>query len=135
MGEASIIFSKDKVYKFEPLDPLSKSTPSKSRMKQMIISITHYLCNMIIPESDGTQKFTDEVDELRAISGHILGASGVLIPENNFDNLQSICEEDRTSEIVDPPDLVGSEELEILDSEILDLLLDPTNFGAMDLLL
>ncbi|GJT56517.1 hypothetical protein Tco_0991571 [Tanacetum coccineum] len=70
--------------------------------------------NMIIPKSDGTQKFTNEVDELRAIFGHMLGAFGVQIPQNNLDNLRSLREEDGTSEIVDPPDYTGSEELEIL---------------------
>ncbi|GKB38255.1 hypothetical protein Tco_0883197 [Tanacetum coccineum] len=66
------------------------------------VSISHILSNVIIPKSDGTQKFTDEVDELRAISGHMLGASRVQIPQNNLDNLQSIREEDGTSKTVDP---------------------------------
>nr|GEY15169.1 hypothetical protein [Tanacetum cinerariifolium] len=61
------------------------------------------LSNMIIPKSDRTQKFTDEVDELRAIFGHMLGAFGVQIPQNNLDNLQSLKEEDGTSETVDAP--------------------------------
>ncbi|GJY22375.1 hypothetical protein Tco_0396033 [Tanacetum coccineum] len=56
------------------------------------------------PKSDGTQKFTDEVDELRAISSHMLGASEVQIPQNNLDNLQALREEYGTSETVDPPD-------------------------------
>ncbi|GJS71162.1 hypothetical protein Tco_0704003 [Tanacetum coccineum] len=60
--------------------------------------------NMIISKSDGTQKFTDEFDELRAISGHMLGASGVQIPQNNLYNMQSLREEDGTSKLVDPPD-------------------------------
>ncbi|GJV89459.1 ribonuclease H-like domain-containing protein [Tanacetum coccineum] len=63
----------------------------------------------------------------------MLGASGVQIPQNNLDNLQSIREEDGTLEIVDPPDYVGSEVLEILDSIILDFLLEPTVFVAMAL--
>ncbi|GKG59964.1 hypothetical protein Tco_0609628, partial [Tanacetum coccineum] len=42
------------------------------------------------------------VDELRAISGDMLGASRVQIPQNNLDNLKSLREEDGTSEIVDP---------------------------------
>ncbi|GJZ06312.1 hypothetical protein Tco_0540105 [Tanacetum coccineum] len=90
------------------------------------VSITHYLSNMIIPKSDGTQKFTDEVDELRAISSHMLGASRVQIPQNNLENLQSLREEDGTSEIVDPQDCLGSLVLEVLDSTILTLLLSPT---------
>ncbi|GKE76415.1 hypothetical protein Tco_1542535, partial [Tanacetum coccineum] len=35
----------------------------------------------------------NEIGELRAISGHVLGAAGVQIPQNNLDNLQSIREE------------------------------------------
>nr|GEV75331.1 putative reverse transcriptase domain-containing protein [Tanacetum cinerariifolium] len=35
-----------------------------------------------------TEKFINENGELRAISGHVLGASGVQIPLNNLDNLQ-----------------------------------------------
>nr|GFA13156.1 hypothetical protein [Tanacetum cinerariifolium] len=62
---------------------------------------------MIIPEFNHTQKFLYEVDELRAISGHMLGASGVQIPENNLDNLHLIIE-DRTLELVDPQELLGS---------------------------
>nr|GEW22744.1 hypothetical protein [Tanacetum cinerariifolium] len=47
-----------------------------------------------------------QVDELRAISGHMLGASRVQIPENNLDNLHSIIE-DGTLEIMDPQELLG----------------------------
>nr|GEZ01974.1 hypothetical protein [Tanacetum cinerariifolium] len=61
---------------------------------------------MIIPEFNRTQKFLYEVDELRAISGHMLGASGVQIPENNLDNLHSTVE-DGTLEIVDTQELLG----------------------------
>ncbi|GKF67971.1 hypothetical protein Tco_0197650, partial [Tanacetum coccineum] len=53
----------------------------------------------------------------------MLRASRVQIPHDNLDNLQSLREEDGTSKTVDPPDLVGSEELEILDYVIIDLLL------------
>ncbi|GKE84545.1 hypothetical protein Tco_1558287, partial [Tanacetum coccineum] len=55
-----------------------------------------------------TQEFADEVGELRAISGHVLRATGVQIPEDDLDNLQSIREEDGTLEFVDPQDLLGS---------------------------
>ncbi|GKD68634.1 hypothetical protein Tco_1322724, partial [Tanacetum coccineum] len=51
-----------------------------------------------------TQKFIDEVGELRAISGHMLGATGVQIPENNLDNLHLVREEDGTLETMDPRD-------------------------------
>nr|GEV57152.1 hypothetical protein [Tanacetum cinerariifolium] len=47
-----------------------------------------------------------EVDELRAISSHMLGVSGVQIPENNLDNLHSITK-DGTLEIMDPQELLG----------------------------
>nr|GEV03119.1 putative reverse transcriptase domain-containing protein [Tanacetum cinerariifolium] len=52
------------------------------------------------------EKFLYEVDELRAISGHMLGASGVQIPENNLDNLHSIIK-DGTLEIMVPQELSG----------------------------
>ncbi|GJZ62600.1 hypothetical protein Tco_0618737 [Tanacetum coccineum] len=55
-----------------------------------------------------TQEFIYEISELRAISGHILGAAGVIIPENNLDDLHSSREEDGTSETIDPQDLLGS---------------------------
>ncbi|GKD39954.1 hypothetical protein Tco_1260161 [Tanacetum coccineum] len=89
---------------------------------------------MIIPESDGTENFTEEVDELRVIFDHMLRAAGVQIPQNNLDNLQSIREEDGTSETVDPQDCLGSLVLEVLDLTILDFLLelvDPDAFGLL----
>nr|GEW47820.1 reverse transcriptase domain-containing protein [Tanacetum cinerariifolium] len=49
-------------------------------------------------------KFLYEVDELRAVSSHMLGFQ---IPENNLDNLHSTIEEDITLEVVDPQDLLG----------------------------
>ncbi|GJZ54865.1 hypothetical protein Tco_0610058 [Tanacetum coccineum] len=65
----------------------------------------------------------------------MLRASGVQIPQNNLDNLQSIREEDGTSEIVDPQDCLGSLVLEVLDFIILTLLLDPTDLDAFCFLL
>ncbi|GJX81984.1 hypothetical protein Tco_0331465, partial [Tanacetum coccineum] len=38
----------------------------------------------------------------------MLGAAGVQIPENNFDDLHSSREEDGTLETMDPQDLLGS---------------------------
>ncbi|GJS81677.1 hypothetical protein Tco_0748218 [Tanacetum coccineum] len=73
----------------------------------MIITITQYLCHVIISEFDCTQKLIDEIGELRAISGHMLGAAGVQIPENNLDDMHSSREEDGTSETLDPQDLMG----------------------------
>ncbi|GKF80826.1 hypothetical protein Tco_0239428 [Tanacetum coccineum] len=70
----------------------------------MIITISQYLCHVIISEFDFTQKFIDEIGELRAISGHILGAAGVQIPENNLGDLHSLREEDGTSKTMDPQD-------------------------------
>ncbi|GJW04575.1 hypothetical protein Tco_0672632 [Tanacetum coccineum] len=63
---------------------------------------------MIISQFDCTQNFVDEIGELRAISGHMLGAAGVQIPEDNLDDLHSLRKEDGTSEIMDPQDLLGS---------------------------
>nr|GEU42016.1 hypothetical protein [Tanacetum cinerariifolium] len=59
---------------------------------------------MIILKFKRTKKFLYEVDELRAISGHMLGASGVQIPKNNLDNMHSTVE-DGTFEIMDPQEL------------------------------
>ncbi|GKD16056.1 hypothetical protein Tco_1205214 [Tanacetum coccineum] len=52
-----------------------------------------------------------------------------------MDNLQLLREEDGTSEIVDPQDCLGSLELEVLDSTILTLLLEPTDLVAWSLLI
>ncbi|GJX81959.1 hypothetical protein Tco_0331440 [Tanacetum coccineum] len=62
------------------------------------------LCYMIITEFDCTQELIDEIGELRAISGHMLGAAGVQIPEDNFDDLHSSIEEDGPLETMDPRD-------------------------------
>ncbi|GKC64918.1 hypothetical protein Tco_1097516, partial [Tanacetum coccineum] len=45
----------------------------------------------------------------------MLGAVGVQIPENNLDNLQSVREEDGSSENVDPQDLLGCDPLALVD--------------------
>ncbi|GKB03190.1 hypothetical protein Tco_0831279 [Tanacetum coccineum] len=50
----------------------------------------------------------DKIDKLRAISGYMLGAVRVQIPENNLDDLNSSREKDETSETMDPQDLLGS---------------------------
>nr|GFB68851.1 hypothetical protein [Tanacetum cinerariifolium] len=60
------------------------------------------LRNVIIFEFNSTQKFVEEIGELRAISTHMLGAAGVQIPKNNLDNLHSSREEDGTLETMDP---------------------------------
>ncbi|GKF94563.1 hypothetical protein Tco_0284263 [Tanacetum coccineum] len=91
-------------------------------MPNLIITISHYLCHMIVSEFDCTQKFTNEIDELRAIFGHMLGAAEVQIPENNLDDMHSSREEDGTLETVDPQDLLGSFLLVDTDLITLDLL-------------
>ncbi|GJZ45988.1 hypothetical protein Tco_0593584 [Tanacetum coccineum] len=58
----------------------------------------------------------NEIGELRAISGHVLGASGVQIPQKNLDNLQSIRkEEDGATKVLDPQDVPGSILLAVID--------------------
>nr|GEV35837.1 copia protein [Tanacetum cinerariifolium] len=52
------------------------------------------------------KKFIDEISELRAFFGHVLGAVRVQIPENNLDNLHSSVEENGTLETVDLQDLL-----------------------------
>ncbi|GKD07293.1 hypothetical protein Tco_1186978, partial [Tanacetum coccineum] len=41
-------------------------------------------------EINCTQEFTDEIGELRAISGHVLRATGIQIPEDDLDDMQSL---------------------------------------------
>ncbi|GJY89127.1 hypothetical protein Tco_0503755, partial [Tanacetum coccineum] len=91
--EDAIISPRDRVYRLLPRDPVNRPTPSKLLMKQ-----------------------------LRAISGHMLGAAGVQIPENNLDNLHSPREEDGISETIDPQDLLGSFLLAEIDLVFLGLL-------------
>nr|GFB24868.1 hypothetical protein [Tanacetum cinerariifolium] len=86
IGEDAIISPRDRVYRLFPRDLVNRSTPSRLRIKQ---------------------KFVDEIGELRAIFGHVLGEAGVQIPENNLDNLYSSVEDDGTLEIVNPQDLLG----------------------------
>nr|GFC41088.1 hypothetical protein [Tanacetum cinerariifolium] len=58
----------------------------------------------------------NKIGELRAISSHVLGASGVQIPQNNLDNLQSIREEeDGATNISDPRDVSDSILLAVID--------------------
>nr|GFC68680.1 hypothetical protein [Tanacetum cinerariifolium] len=69
-----------------------------------------------------TQEFTNNIGELRAISGHMLGAAKVQILENNLDDLHLSREEDGTLETLDSSDLLGSLLLAVIDLLILDLL-------------
>ncbi|GJR73996.1 hypothetical protein Tco_0086361 [Tanacetum coccineum] len=58
----------------------------------------------------------NKTGELRVISSHVLGASGVQIPQNNLDNLQSIREEeDGSTKVLDPRDVSGSILLAVID--------------------
>ncbi|GJY44886.1 hypothetical protein Tco_0433099 [Tanacetum coccineum] len=59
------------------------------------------------------QKLIDEIGELRAISGHMLGAAGVQILEDNLDDLHSSREEDGTLETMDPEEWTGFELLAV----------------------
>nr|GEU38946.1 hypothetical protein [Tanacetum cinerariifolium] len=61
---------------------------------------------MIIPKFNRAKKLLYKIDELRAISGHVLGATGVQIPKDDLDNLQLVGEV-KTLEL-DPQDLLGS---------------------------
>ncbi|GJT13836.1 hypothetical protein Tco_0860878 [Tanacetum coccineum] len=76
--------------------------PRNYDIPDLIVTIPHYLCILIITKSDGTKKFVNKVDELRALSGHILGVSRVQVPEDDLDDLQWTREEDGEFEIVDP---------------------------------
>nr|GEW10292.1 hypothetical protein [Tanacetum cinerariifolium] len=69
--------------------------------------------------SVNTQEFTDEIGEMRAISGHMLGAVRVQIPENNLNDLHLLREEDGTLETLDSSGLLGSLLLALIDLLIL----------------
>ncbi|GKC49529.1 hypothetical protein Tco_1072274 [Tanacetum coccineum] len=49
-----------------------------------------------------TQKFSNEVDELRALPGHMLGATRVQVPEYDLYDLKLTREEDEVVETLDP---------------------------------
>ncbi|GKF98550.1 hypothetical protein Tco_0297333 [Tanacetum coccineum] len=74
----------------------------------MIITIAHDFRNLIITELYYTKKLGDEVGEPRAVSGLVLGAAKVQIPQNNLDNLKLTIEEDGTSELLDPREVPSS---------------------------
>ncbi|GJY07150.1 putative ribonuclease H-like domain-containing protein, partial [Tanacetum coccineum] len=100
-------------------DKLEK-TPSYPPLTMYKVTIPHNLCNLVVTELDSTEKLVNEIGELRAISSHVLGASGVQIPQNNLDNLRSTEEEeDGATEVLDPRDVPGSVLLEITDFAIL----------------
>ncbi|GJY77168.1 hypothetical protein Tco_0482284 [Tanacetum coccineum] len=68
----------------------------------MIVTITHDLCNLVISESDSTHKFANKVDELRALPGHMLGATRIQVPEYDLYDMKLTREEDGEVEAVDP---------------------------------
>ncbi|GKC45422.1 hypothetical protein Tco_1063144, partial [Tanacetum coccineum] len=74
------------------------------------------------------------IGELRAISSHVLRASGVQIPQDNLGNLRSTEEEeeDGVIEVLDPRDVPGSVLLEITDFAIFDLLLERLVLSTLD---
>nr|GFA56070.1 hypothetical protein [Tanacetum cinerariifolium] len=54
-------------------------------------------------ELDSTEKRVNEIGEMRAISSHVFGASGVQIPQDDLDNLISTEEkEDGATKVLDP---------------------------------
>nr|GFB89018.1 hypothetical protein [Tanacetum cinerariifolium] len=61
---------------------------------------------MIIPKFNRAKKLLYKIDELRVISGHVLGATRVQIPKDDVDNLQSVIEVETLE--LDPQDLLGS---------------------------
>ncbi|GJR30599.1 hypothetical protein Tco_1106831 [Tanacetum coccineum] len=67
-----------------------------------IVTIPHNLCNLVVTKLDSTEKLVKEIGELRAISSHVLGASGVQIPQNNLDNMRSTEEEDGATKVLGP---------------------------------
>ncbi|GJX97343.1 hypothetical protein Tco_0353141 [Tanacetum coccineum] len=73
----------------------------------------------------------NKVDELRAVSCHIFGASRVQIPEHNLDNLKMTRDEDGDFDTVDPQCLLGFEMLEGLDPKIPGSLLKSTDFATL----
>ncbi|GJW72362.1 hypothetical protein Tco_0129279 [Tanacetum coccineum] len=98
--------SREIVYKFVSLDPKSRSTPSKFRIKQVFFrKATSRSASQNYPTENNSQKFTNESHELRAVPCHMFRASGVQIPGNNLDNLSFTREEeDGTSIALDPHD-------------------------------
>nr|GFC17056.1 hypothetical protein [Tanacetum cinerariifolium] len=62
---------------------------------------------MIIPKFNSAKKLLYKIDELRAISGHMLRAAEVQVPEDDLDNLQ-VESEEATLELEDPQELLGS---------------------------
>ncbi|GKA44270.1 hypothetical protein Tco_0736994 [Tanacetum coccineum] len=103
-------------------------------ISDLIVTIPHNLCNMIITKSDGTKKVFYKVDELSALLGHVLRASRVQVPNDDLYDLHWTREKDREFEIVDPQFLLGSKMLEDLDPKMLGSSLKLTDFATLVLL-
>ncbi|GJY52262.1 hypothetical protein Tco_0443109 [Tanacetum coccineum] len=67
-----------------------------------LLRITLDFCNMVIPESNSTHRFTNKVDELRALPGHVLGATRVQVLEDDLNDLKWTRKEDGAVETLDP---------------------------------
>ncbi|GJX45183.1 hypothetical protein Tco_0261859 [Tanacetum coccineum] len=83
-----------------------------------IISANESLYKLVSLE----HKFFYKVDELRALSGHVLRASRVQVPEDDLNDLHWTQEEDGEFETMDPQFLLGSKMLEVLGPKILGFL-------------
>nr|GEY04836.1 uncharacterized mitochondrial protein AtMg00810-like [Tanacetum cinerariifolium] len=98
------------------------------------VTIPHNLYNLVVTKLYSIEKLV-EIGELRAISSHVLGASGVQIPQDNLDNQRlTEEEEDGATKVLDLQDVSGFVLLEIIDFVILGLLLEPLVFGTLGLL-
>ncbi|GKC08778.1 hypothetical protein Tco_1000388 [Tanacetum coccineum] len=90
------------------------------------LPITEQSTYVFLKATSSTEKLVNEIGELRAIFSHVLGASGVQIPQNNLDNQRSTEEEeDGATGVLDPRDVPGSVLLEITNFAILGFLLEP----------
>ncbi|GJX80435.1 hypothetical protein Tco_0328584 [Tanacetum coccineum] len=81
-----------------------------------------------VTKLDSTEKLMNKIGELRAISTHVIGASGVQIPQDHLDNQRSTEEEEEEegeTEVLDPQDVSGSVLLEITNFAIFGFLLEP----------
>nr|GEW80201.1 hypothetical protein [Tanacetum cinerariifolium] len=56
------------------------------------VTITHDLCNLVITKSNYTKKFANEVDELRALPGHMLRAFRIQYLQNEHYALWEVIE-------------------------------------------
>ncbi|GJV09758.1 hypothetical protein Tco_1351299 [Tanacetum coccineum] len=132
IGEDFNISSSESVYKFVSLEPsLDIINPRNCDIPDLIISIPYNLFNLIITISDGSQKLAYKIDELKALSGHVLRTARVQIPEDDLYDLRWTREEDGEFETLDPQFLLGSELLEGLGLKMLCSLLRLIDFVTL----